>query len=635
MADDGWGNDGWGADDGAQAATAPAKRGCFRCGEEGHNKANCPKPDDRPKGCFNCGQEGHNKADCPNPSVAKKRACFKCGEEGHSKADCPSAGGDDAPPRKSGCFKCGEEGHNRADCPQAGDDDKPRGCFKCGKEGHSKADCPEPDVCRNCGEEGHLAKDCTKEAETRTVKDKDGKDVEIYVPKEVADDSLFKMGIRSGINFDKFDRIEKRVTGSLPTAPVETFEEACLRKLLLENILKSGYLKPTPIQKCCIPAVLAKRDFMACAQTGSGKTAAFMLPILHYLLENGCAAQMRSVQTPEALVIAPTRELAIQIKEEARKFAYGSMLKCVVAYGGTSTMYQSTLLANGCNVLIGTPGRLKDFVSRGKVSFEKLKFLVLDEADRLLDMGFVDDIREITKGGNMPPKGERVTTLFSATFPQDVQQLADEYLENYLFFQIGIVGAANEDVTQTIYEVQKFSKREKLVEVVGQAGSARTLVFVETQKNCDFIGAFLCNEGFPTTTIHGARLQREREIALNDFKSGKMRILVATDVAARGLDIQGVEHVINFDLPDSIDQYVHRIGRTGRVGNLGRATSFFDPGDEKNLKIAADLVKILSDAKQEVPDFLANMGGGASGGLAIGGFGTKDIRQDAEVMDGW
>lgn len=467
--------------------------------------------------------------------------------------------------------------------------------------------------------------------ETKTVEKEDGTTVESYVPTEVGDDQLFETGIKSGINFDRFDKIPVEVTGDDVPKPVKSFAEAGLRQLLLDNVAKSGYAKPTPVQKYAIPIVLAKRDLMSCAQTGSGKTAAFLLPILHALLEDGVEPNAGgSPQTPQAVIVAPTRELAIQIKDEARKFAHGSIIRPVVAYGGTSSGFQLQQLFRGCNVLIATPGRLMDFVEKGKISFEQVRYLVLDEADRMLDMGFMPEVRRIVAGASMPDKGERQTLMFSATFPEDVQKLAAEFLsDKYLFLAIGMVGCANTDVEQTFIEVEKFGKRDKLKEILQDAGTDRTLVFVETKKNADFIAAYLSTEGFPTTSIHGARLQREREEALADFKRGKMPVLVATAVAARGLDIKDVKHVINYDMPQAIDDYVHRIGRTGRVGNKGKATSFFDPSTDGGL--AADLVKILAQSETVVPDFLANASGGGGGGGGFSGssgFGGKDFRKD-------
>jgi len=620
MAD--WGNDdawGTGGDTATDAGT----------GDFNNNTAS-------DKGCRICHEEGHFARECPNKKE-KKSGCFKCGEEGHNKADCPNAGEDDGEKEKKGCFKCGGD-HMAKDCEQ------PDKCRKCGEEGHMARDCEQPDKCRKCGEEGHKSNDCETgfKTQTREVLGEDGEMVkrEIYVPPpEASEDSLFELGIACGINFEKFDKIPVKVSGENAPSPIPTFESMGLREHLLGNIKKSGYLKPTPIQKTAIPCIMANRDLMGCAQTGSGKTAAFLVPIIHKILEDGADPHSgEEPQKPEAIVVAPTRELAIQIKEEARKFSSGTVIKPVVAYGGTSVGFQLSNLFKGCNILIATPGRLLDFVEKGKVSFANVKYLVLDEADRMLDMGFLPDITKIACHESMPKKGERKTLMFSATFPDTVQHMALDFLQDYLFLTIGIVGGASKDVTQTVFEVEKFSKREKLLELLKEVGTEKTLVFVETKRNADFLASALSSEGFPTTSIHGDRLQRERETALSDFKNGTCPVLVATAVAARGLDIKGVAHVVNYDMPKDIDEYVHRIGRTGRVGNTGKATTFFDPGNDSG--VAGDLTKILSDAGQEVPDFLgSDMSGGdfTSGG---GAFGGSDIRKGQEQVqtngdDGW
>merc|ERR1711915_381318 len=378
----------------------------------------------------------------------------------------------------------------------------------------------------------------------------------------------------------------------------------------------------TPVQKNALPIIMSGRDLMACAQTGSGKTAAFLLPIIHKLMETEADAQIgSSSQSPQCIIITPTRELAIQIHNEARKFSQGSMVKSVVTYGGTSVNYQATQLTKGCNILVSTPGRLIDYVEKGRISFSDLKFLVLDEADRMLDMGFMPDIQKCVENPNMPEKTNRQTLMFSATFPDDIQQAAQEFLNDYLFLTVGLVGGACSDVEQTFYEVAKFDKREKLEELMQDANrdpKERTLVFVQTKRNADFLASFLSGTGLPTTSIHGDRLQREREEALYDFREGTYPILVATAVAARGLDIPGVAHVINYDMPNDVDEYVHRIGRTGRLGNLGKATSFFDA--ETDADVAGPLVKMLSSAGAVIPDWLAEAGAaGAEGGDGDGG----------------
>lgn len=561
---------------------------------------------------------------------------------GSSDGNAGAWGGDDAggdkesSGKKRGCFNCGEEGHNKADCPNPAKEgsggERKKGCFKCGSEDHKASDCEQPDVCRRCGQEGHMVRDCEEPEKTRVVEGEDGTKREIYVPTETAEDQLFAGGISQGINFDKYEKIKVKCSGENAPAPIKSFESAGLRQILNDNIKKSGYSNPTPVQKYAVPIIMGKRDLMACAQTGSGKTAAFLLPILHKLLEDGVDSNAGACpQKPQAVIVAPTRELAIQIKDEARKFSSSSVLKCVVAYGGTSTGFQLNTLMRGCNVLIATPGRLMDFVDKGKVSFEDVRYLVLDEADRMLDMGFMPEVTRIVNSAGMPAKGERQTLMFSATFADEVQNLAKDLLENYLFLVVGMVGAACDDVTQTVCEVDKFAKRDKLVEILKDVGTDRTMVFVETKKNADFIATFLSGEGLPATSIHGDRLQREREEALGDFKTGKRPIIVCTGVASRGLDIKDVKHVINYDMPKEVDEYVHRIGRTGRVGNTGKATSFFDPSRSEDSKIASSLVTILSNAQQEVPDFLANFG---AGGDEFGGtFNATDIRGGGEAVE--
>merc|ERR1719228_1983490 len=275
---------------------------------------------------------------------------------------------------------------------------------------------------------------------------------------------------------------------------------------------------------------------------------------------------------------------------------------------------------------MATPGRLNDFVERGKISYAKLQFLVLDEADRMLDMGFKEDISKMVRNTDMPGKGTRQTLMFSATYPDEIQKMAFEFMSNYLFLAVGVVGGACSDVSQTFLQVPMYEKREKLLELVRDSASqsnglpSKTLVFVETKKTADFIASYLCQSTFAATSIHGDRLQREREEALKDFKADRKPVLVATAVAARGLDIRGVQHVVNYDLPKSIDEYVHRIGRTGRLGNTGRATSFYDP--EGDGDIGPKLVDLLTKQGVEIPDFMGE--GCADGGAEADGDDDED-----------
>nr|ACV32355.1 vasa [Nibea mitsukurii] len=438
---------------------------------------------------------------------------------------------------------------------------------------------------------------------------KDGSDGDrprvTYIPPTLPEDedTIFAH-YKTGINFDKYDDIMVDVSGTNAPQAIMTFEEATLCESLRKAVAKSGYVKPTPVQKHGIPIISAGRDLMACAQTGSGKTAAFLLPILQQLMADGVAASSFSeLQEPEVLIVAPTRELINQIYMEARKFSYGTCVRPVVVYGGVSTGYQIREISRGCNVLCGTPGRLLDVIGRGKIGLSKLRYFVLDEADRMLDMGFEPDMRRLVGSPGMPTKEHRQTLMFSATYPEDIQRMAADFLKtDYLFLAVGVVGGACSDVEQTFVQVTKFSKREQLLDLLKTTGTERTMVFVETKRQADFIATYLCQEKVPTTSIHGDREQREREQALADFRSGKCPVLVATSVAARGLDVPDVLNVVSFDLPNNIDEYVHRIGRTGRCGNTGRAVSFYDPDADGQL--ARSLVTILSKAQQEVPSWL-------------------------------
>jgi ATP-dependent RNA helicase DDX3X len=441
----------------------------------------------------------------------------------------------------------------------------------------------------------------------------------------------------TGINFDRYDDIPVEASGRECPAPIGKFSDLEFGEIMSNNLTLCHYEKPTPVQKHALPIILGRRDLMACAQTGSGKTAAFLVPIFAHLMREGppdlppSGSGYRRKHFPLALVLAPTRELASQIYDEARKVSYRSRIRSCVVYGGTDIGSQFRDLDRGCNVLVATPGRLVDMMERGKIGLDYVRYLVLDEADRMLDMGFEPQIRRIVQESNMPAAGDRVTLMFSATFPREIQMLARDFLADYIFLAVGRVGATSENITQKIAWVDDKDKRDCLLDLLNAAGpGALVLVFVETKKGADQLEDFLYREGYPSTSIHGDRSQAEREFALATFRSGKTPILVATAVAARGLDIPNVKHVVNYDLPTDVQEYVHRIGRTGRVGNLGLATSFFNDG---NASIARDLCDLLSDAKQEVPQWLETMAsdvrfGGRRPGAGRGrGGGNRDFRQ--------
>nr|QFQ59538.1 vasa [Clogmia albipunctata] len=456
----------------------------------------------------------------------------------------------------------------------------------------------------------------------------ESKPKEVYIPPEPTEDEdeIFASGINSGINFEKYDKIPVKVTGKDIPKEINTFAEANLCEPLMRNLERAGYKTPTPIQKYGIPFLLNGRDVMACAQTGSGKTAAFLLPMLEKLISEPDEVE---VGHPQVLIISPTRELTIQIFDEARKFSVKTGIFANRIYGGTAAWHQAESLWKPCHILVATPGRLVDFVNRGNVRFDKLRFLVLDEADRMLDMGFLPDVEKVMRHSTMPQRSNYQTLMFSATFPNEIQKIANRFLENYIFLTVGIVGGACGDVTQVIYEVSKYEKRKKLEDILAEEDPTGTLVFVETKRNADFLASFVSANHFLTTSIHGDRQQSQRETALREFKQGKMKILIATSVAARGLDIANVRHVINYDLPKGVDDYVHRIGRTGRVGNKGKASSFYDASVDSG--IADDLARILKESNQEIPDFLS--GHGAGGGGYDSNFGGRDVRKDEYVSN--
>ncbi|GAA5969248.1 hypothetical protein JCM11641_007525 [Rhodosporidiobolus odoratus] len=443
---------------------------------------------------------------------------------------------------------------------------------------------------------------------------------------------------QTGINFDAYADIPVEATGNDVPEPITEFLPP-IDPHLLTNIALAHYKTPTPVQKYSVPIVNGGRDLMACAQTGSGKTGGFLFPILSALFTHGPRANPAADQSrgygrnrkafPTALVLAPTRELVSQIHEEARKFAYRSWVKPAVVYGGADIGSQLRQLDSGCDLLSATPGRLVDLMERGRISMANVRYLVLDEADRMLDMGFEPQIRRIVQQADMPDVMDRQTLMFSATFPREIQMLARDFLKEYIFLSVGRVGSTSENITQKIEYVEDDDKRSVLLDILfALPPGGLTLIFVETKRMADTLEGFLAQNNFAATSIHGDRTQREREYALETFRSARTPVMVATAVAARGLDIPNVTHVVNYDLPSDIDDYVHRIGRTGRAGNTGAATAFFNRG---NRNIVRDLIELLKEAKQEVPAWLesvAREAGGFSGrGRGRGRSGpTRDFR---------
>lgn len=362
-----------------------------------------------------------------------------------------------------------------------------------------------------------------------------------------------------------------------------TFQELGLTEPILKAVQSQGYTIPTPIQQQAIPVVLKKKDLLGCAQTGTGKTAAFAIPILQLL----DADRRKGFSHIRALVLTPTRELAVQIHESFETYGKHTGVKQEVIFGGVSQHTQTLALRNGTDVLIATPGRLLDLVSQGYVHLDHLEILVLDEADRMLDMGFINDIRKIIR---VLPQ-QKQTLFFSATMPGEISFLANSLLHNPVKIEVTPVSSTAEKVEQSIYMVEKNDKLSLLVHLLEQPEISRTLVFTRTKHGADKISKALSKANIKADAIHGNKTQTSRQRALQNFKNGKLKVLVATDIAARGIDVDDLTHVINFDLPNVPETYVHRIGRTGRAGNEGIALSFCDREERAYLK---DINKLIS-----------------------------------------
>jgi len=474
-----------------------------------------------------------------------------------------------------------------------------------------------------------------------------------YVPDYDAadDDNLYDETCKKGSEYEAYEKININCTGydsKDKFAGVKNWADIKDLDAELHDTLKKkmGWKKPSPIQRYSVPLLLEGRDIMGCAQTGSGKTGGFSIPVVNRILAD-CLTEIaesdagsdagsdddrrKACCTPIALVCAPTRELVQQIQRDFVKLTKDTAIKVEYVVGGHAVRSQLEKI-EGSHIIVATPGRLNDFVGKGKIVLEKLKFLIVDEADRMLEMGFMTILQELA--ARMPDKEDRTTAMFSATFPDEVQKIAHKFLkDNYVFVVVGIVGAAATTVTQKFIKIDgDVNKEDSLIDLlqdVKETGE-KTVIFVETKRMADFWATKLSTMGFPSTSIHGDREQKEREEALRTFRSGEHPILVATNVAARGIDIPEVMHVINHDLPKDLDEYVHRIGRTGRCGNKGRATSFYKSQYDKEK--ADRICKILEVSSAVVPDWLKDDCEGADGVQpdAAGGAGS-----DAESDDGW
>ncbi|WP_240409897.1 DEAD/DEAH box helicase [Flavisolibacter nicotianae] len=353
---------------------------------------------------------------------------------------------------------------------------------------------------------------------------------------------------------------------------------------ILKALRKEQYTTPTPIQSQAIPHALQGKDILGLAQTGTGKTAAFAIPVLQQLAAEPTSKGYRYTR---ALVLTPTRELAVQISESFASYGRFLGLKHEVIFGGVSQTQQTISLRDGVDVLIATPGRLLDLMNQGYVHLDYLQTFVLDEADRMLDMGFIHDVRKVVRA---LPK-EKQTMLFSATMPKEIAQLASSLMKSPVRVEVTPVSSTAEKIDQAVYFVPKTNKNNLLLHLLNEEKIGRTLLFTRTKHGADKIAKHLKKANIKADAIHGDKSQTARQNALTNFKSGKLKVLVATDIAARGIDVDSLEHVINYDLPDVAETYVHRIGRTGRAGASGKAISFCDGKEEmKNLRSINKLI---------------------------------------------
>ena len=413
-----------------------------------------------------------------------------------------------------------------------------------------------------------------------------------------------------------------------PATPTLTFAD--LRPALHESILRAvageGYTTPTPIQAQAIPHVAAGRDVLGCAQTGTGKTAAFSLPILHRLAQTAAKQphpNQHHHRPIRALILSPTRELALQIEQSLKTYGRHLHLRTTCVFGGVGQGAQTRALQAGVDMLIATPGRLQDLMNQGYIDLSHVEIFVLDEADRMLDMGFITPIREIT---SEIPK-QRQTLLFSATMPKEIRHLADSLLTDPVSVQIATLSSTPDLVDQSIYHVTRNNKPALLVHILETAKSDRVLVFTRTKHGADRVTKDLVRVGIRADAIHGNKRQNVRQRTLGDFRNGRIRVLVATDVAARGIDVDGISHVINFDLPNEPESYVHRIGRTARAGTSGQAISFCDRNGEerdflrdierlirKPIRVRDDVPELAPPGPVSTNNFDSRGGGGGGGG---------------------
>ncbi|KAI8474201.1 MAG: pre-mRNA-splicing ATP-dependent RNA helicase [Monoraphidium minutum] len=436
---------------------------------------------------------------------------------------------------------------------------------------------------------------------------------DMNIEKHWTDKTLEKMTERDWRIFREDFSITYR--GNNPTHPMRNWDEGNFPRALRKAIEFVGYTKPSPIQMAAIPLGLKQLDVIGVAETGSGKTAAFAIPMLAYILKQPPMTEVNSADGPYAVVLAPTRELAQQIEEEVLKLAHYTDFKTTSVVGGQSIEEQGSKLRRGCEIVIATPGRLLDCVERHYCVLNQCNYVVLDEADRMIDLGFepqVNAVLEAMPKATLKPEDEdaalddnftyRTMYMFSATMPPAVERLARKYLRRPVVVNIGSAGKVTENVTQRVVMLKENEKPHRLETELDMVDEKRAIVFVNTKRQCDNVFNQLEGMGFRCAVLHGGRSQDQREVSIKGFRDDTYNILIATDVAGRGIDVPDVALVINYDMPNAIEPYTHRIGRTGRAGKKGTAITFLTGGDSE---VFFDLKKLLEESKAQVPPELA------------------------------
>jgi len=431
---------------------------------------------------------------------------------------------------------------------------------------------------------------------------------------------------RTPYEIEEYRRAKEIRVENIAPNPIQNFSEANFPDYVMNTIIKLGYESPTPIQAQGWPTALSGRDLVGIAKTGSGKTLAYILPAIVHINNQ---QRLSRDDGPIALVLAPTRELAQQIQQVANEFGHTSYIRNTCVFGGAPKGPQARDLERGVEIVIATPGRLIDFLQRGTTNLKRCTYLVLDEADRMLDMGFEPQIRKILE----QIRPDRQTLMWSATWPKEVQKLANDFLTDYVQINIGsLQPSANHNIHQIVDVCQETEKEQKLSMLLQEIGNtmesdSKVIIFVETKKKVESITKTIGSYGWPALSIHGDKSQNERDYVLRSFrKGGQCSILVATDVAARGLDVDGIKYVINYDYPHSSEDYIHRIGRTGRSDTTGTSYAFFTPS---NYKHAKDLISVLQEAKQVINPKLSEMA------TRFGGFGGNKGRWGQNNSNGF